>query len=58
MAKTFAPQLVRLLRHIRLYINKHGSTLQGALSSSEWTACQTIVTAIGVFDAEKVQEAP
>lgn len=57
-AKTFAPQLVRMLRHVRRYVNKHSAKLQANLSGAEWTAVQAIVTQIGAFDAEHIDEVP
>lgn len=57
-AKTFAPQLLRMLRHVRRYVNKHSAKLQATVSGAEWTAIQTIVTQIAVFDAEHIDESP
>lgn len=58
MTKTYAPQLIRLLRHIRFYINKHRPQLNAVLSGGQQSALDAIVTAVAAFDGVDVQEAP
>lgn len=56
--KTFAPQLIRMLRHVRRYVQKHSAKLTAALSGPENAAVATIITAIAAFDAENIDEVP
>lgn len=58
MAKTYAPQLIRLLRHIRAYIVKHRPALNSALSSSQQSALDSILAAVGAFDGANITELP
>lgn len=58
MAKSFVPQLIRLLRHVRTYINKHRTTMNGYLSGPQSAALDSIVTAVGAFDGVNIQETP
>jgi hypothetical protein len=58
MAKTFAPALIRSLRKIRIYINRHRPALNAVLTASQQSALDSIVTAVAAFDGITVQEAP
>lgn len=58
MSKSYVPQLIRLLRHIRVYINKHRSVMNGYLSGGQSSALDAIVTAIGTFDGVDITETP
>lgn len=58
MAKTYGPQLVRLLRHVRAYINKHRTTLNGVCTGPQQTALDSIVSAVAAFDSVVVNETP
>lgn len=58
MAKTYVPQCVRIMRHLRIYINRHLPTMTPFLSAGQVTALSNIVAAIAAFDAVVVQETP
>lgn len=58
MTKSYVPQLVRVLRRLRIYINKHRPTMAPYLSTSQNAALDSILTATAAFDGVVTQEAP
>lgn len=56
--RTYAPQLVRNLKKMGVYIIKHKPKIVAALSPSEAAALDTLVTVIAAFASENVNEAP
>lgn len=58
MAKSFVPQLVRLLRHVCLYITKHQTTLNQYLSAQQQTDLNTLATICNDFVLVITKETP
>lgn len=47
--KTFAPQFVRLLKHLVLYATKHQSAMNAVMSDPQKTAVATIIAQYAAF---------
>lgn len=58
MAKSYVPQCIRIIRHLRLYINKHLTTMTPYLSAGQVAALNSIVTAASAFDGVNINETP
>lgn len=56
--RTYAPQLVRQLKRMGVYIIKHKPKIVAALTPAEAAALDTLVTVIAAFAGENVNEAP
>lgn len=42
MAKTYAPQMVKLMQHLNVYITKHINKISPTLNSAQLAAVQSI----------------
>lgn len=58
MAKSFVPQLVRLIRHLCLYITKHQATINQYLTPQQQTDLNTISTLCNDFVLVILNETP
>lgn len=57
-SKTYVPQLIRMLRHVSAYVNKHQDSIKANVSATQWTAVQDIVTQTAVFAGVEIVEGP
>jgi hypothetical protein len=58
MAKTYAPQFVRILRKLAVYATKHGSQMNAVMTPAQQAAVQQVVTAAAAFSGVVVNETP
>jgi hypothetical protein len=58
MAKSYVPTLVRLLRHVCLYITKHQAVINNYLTSTQQTDLNTLATICNDFVLVVTQELP
>lgn len=58
MAKTYAPQFVRLLRHLAVYATKHQSSMFAVMTASQQAAVASVVAAAAAFSGVVVEETP
>lgn len=58
MAKTYAPQFVRLLRHLAVYATKHGSQMNAVMTAPQQAAVAQVVAAAAAFSGVNVTESP
>lgn len=56
MAKSYVPQLVRLLNRICVYIAKHQSTMNPYLTDQQQAALGSVVLACQAFGAVPIRE--
>lgn len=58
MAKTYAPQFVRLLRKLAVYATKHQGPMFAVMTPAQQAAVQAVVTADQAFSGVNVTESP
>lgn len=58
MAKTYAPQFVRKLRHLAVYATKHQSQMGTVMTSAQLAAVAQVVAADAAFAGVIVDETP
>jgi hypothetical protein len=58
MQKTFIPQLIRMIRHLCVYITKHQATMNPYLSAQQQAALQSVVSACQAFYGDVITEQP
>lgn len=54
--KTFVPQLVRLIRRLCAYIQKHRATMNPYLTTQQRAGLDAVVAACALFDAVVINE--
>lgn len=58
MAKSYVPQLIRLLTRLCVYITKHQNTMNQYLTAPQQAALQSVVSACQAFGAVPINEQP
>lgn len=58
MAKTYAPQFVRVLRKLAVYATKHSSAMNAVMTAPQQAAVAQVVAAAAVFSGVVVNETP
>lgn len=58
MAKTYAPQFVRILRHLAVYYTRHSSAMNAVMTPAQQAAAASVVTAAAAFGGVVVTETP
>jgi len=57
-AKSYVPQLIRMLNRLCVYVAKHQSTFNAYLTPAQQAAVQSVVSACQAFGAVPINEQP